>query len=609
MKILGRKRLRTCLSMLLVVVCLLTSFSIWNTNALADNVIRMGTITASKSLNIRSGPGKEYEKVTYANNGDVGTIIDEATATDGTIWYKMNINGSVGWGSSNYIAVTVTEYGTDETFEQYLTQQGFPESYKEGLRGLHAMYPNWVFKAQHIQHSWGDVISNESVLARNLISANSKTSWKSTQDGAYDWNTGLWKVFDPTSGGWTENGSGMWVAASTEIIQYYMDPRNFFDTTNIFQFIEQSYNVAALSQDELNQVRTGVEYMAKGTYLEGACDNSSYVDVIMRVAAQTGVSPSTIASTLIQEQGTDGQGKSISGTNSTYPGIYNYFNIGAYPQGSMDSVTRGLWYASQEGSYGRPWNTREKSILGGATYYGKGYVNEGQDTFYLKKFDVADQNPYTHQYMTNIQAAESEAKHMSEGYSEEARKASLIFKIPVYTGMPETPCVKPTGNDKPVLGTSSNPNTGTGGAIAPGISSIGYTVSGSVIRGVSDFASTNVLGFLGKVSVANGTANITNSSGVAKSGDSKVGTGDQLRLYDSNGVHRSTYNIVVYGDTNGDGKVNALDLLRIQKNILKISSLNGLYNTAGDTSKDGKISALDLLQVQKQLLGIGTIKQ
>ncbi len=37
----------------------------------------------------------------------------------------------------------------------------------------------------------------------------------------------------------------------------------------------------------------------------------------------------------------------------------------------MSAITRGLWYASQSGSYGRPWNSIEKSIIGGATYYGE----------------------------------------------------------------------------------------------------------------------------------------------------------------------------------------------------------------------------------------------
>ena len=80
----------------------------------------------------------------------------------------------------------------------------------------------------------------------------------------------------------------------------------------------------------------------------------------------------------------------------------------------MDAVTRGLWWASQSGSYGRPWNGREKSIIGGAKWYGDNYPGRGQNTLYLKKFNVQGSNPYTHQYMTNIQAAASEGAELAK---------------------------------------------------------------------------------------------------------------------------------------------------------------------------------------------------
>ena len=50
----------------------------------------------------------------------------------------------------------------------------------------------------------------------------------------------------------------------------------------------------------------------------------------------------------------------------------------------MSAIQTGLRYASQSGSYGRPWNTVEKSIIGGAQNYGDNYVKAGQNTFYLK---------------------------------------------------------------------------------------------------------------------------------------------------------------------------------------------------------------------------------
>ena len=213
-----------------------------------------------------------------------------------------------------------------------------------------------------------------------------------------------------------------------------MDPRNFLDSTNIFQFIKQSYNVNALNSTQLAQKKSDLTSMVSGTYLAGSCDGRSYVDVIMDVAASTGVCPFTLASMMIQEQGTNGTGSSISGSVSGYEGYYNYFNIGAYATSTMTAVQRGLWYASGSGegatTYGRPWNTRTKSITGGALYYGTNYVNVGQDTLYLKKFNVQGSNIYNHQYMTNVQGAISEGQHVSQAYDANARNAALVFKIP-----------------------------------------------------------------------------------------------------------------------------------------------------------------------------------
>lgn len=586
MKLLGRKRLRTCLSMLLIVTCLLASFSFYNirTNA---KTIQIGTVTAS-SLHLRAAAGKDNAHVTYLYAGESGTILGQGTAPDGKVWYQMNIKGYTGWASSDYITVSYQDVQEDESFEEYLNRQNFPETYKSQLRILHTQYPNWVFEAQHTNLNWNDVIAAESALGKNLVSNGSPSSWKSTEEGAYDPATGQWKEFD----------SGGWVAASSEIVQYYMDPRNFLDSTNIFQFIKQEYSPNAISKEQLTK-------MVSGTYLTGNCDGRSYVDVIMEAATISGVCPFTIASIMIQEQRSDGGGKCISGTVPGYEGYYNYFNIGAYKTSQMSAIQRGLWYASQTGGFDRPWNTRTKSIIGGAKYYAQEYVNAGQNTLYLKKFNVQGEQMYGHQYMTNVGGASSEGKHVSKAYDEEGRKAQLVFRIPIYSNMPENACQKPTDNTPPTSGGGNAPST----VATPSIGSPNYSVQGNKITGISDYANTNVAGLISKLTISNGKVIITSANGVEKAGSAQIGTGDQVRVFDEVGAHRFTYNIIVYGDTNGDGSINALDLLRVQKKILGIGNLSGVYDSAADTNKNGQINGLDLLQVQKHILKIKLIQQ
>ena len=688
MKYLGRNVSRTCLSILMILVCLGTSLFFLGINAAAKTIIRTGTIEVSSSLNLRSGPGTDYSVIGYLKNGDFGEIISEDTASNGKIWYKMNINGKTGWASSSYVKVTETIIEEDKDYDAYLSAQGFPESYRAQLQALHAKYPNWKFEAQITNLTWDEVIKGESALGKNLVHESADSSWKSTQTGAYDWEKNEWKEFD----------SGGWVAASTEIIQYYMDPRNFLDSTNIFQFIKQSYDASALDATQLAQKKADLTNMVKSTYLAGACDGSTYVDVIMNVAASTKVCPFTLASMMIQEQGTDGSGRSISGTVAGYEGYYNYLNIGAYKTDRFSSaVDRGLWYAkggdSGSTSYGRPWNTRTKAITGGALYYGENFVNVGQDTLYLKKFNVQGSNLYGHQYMTNVGGAASEGIHMSKAYDEKAREAALIFKIPVYKNLPETVSKKPSGDDNPnymlkslsvsgynltptfsmyetsyslivpndvssitvsaqaasstttVSGTGTkNLNVGTnaitvttkaqngssrtytisvvrqaagntgggtnnGGTtvVTPSVSSSAYKVNGnSTITGITSFP-VKASDFTKKFAVANGSVKITNSNDTAETGN--VGTGDQVRVYDWAGALKFTYNVVIYGDTNGDGRINAQDLLLIQKNNIRVSTLNGVFFSAADVNKDGKVNAQDLLLVQKHNIRIYTIIQ
>lgn len=401
--------------------------------------VKIGTVNVSYSLSFRNGPGTEYDIIGYLYDGQSGTILGQATATTGRVWYQMTVNGKTGWASSAYVTVNEVTIETDGDFESYLTSQGFPESYKPQLRALHQMYPNWQFQAQHTNLEWDDVIAAESKLGVNLVSSSSISSWKSLEDGAYDWETGKWVGLDSSS----------WVAASKGIIEYQMDPRNFLDSTYVFQFLLHKYVGNILTAADREKLANGLHSMVQGTYLAGNCDGKTYEQVLFNAADTSGVDPCVLASMLIQEQGRDGHGSSISGTVSGYEGYYNYFNIRAYPSGGYTAVQYGLLYAKSSGDYGRPWNTREKSIIGGASYYGSNYVSKGQDTIYLKKFNVQGSKPYTHQYMTNVQGAASEGRLLSNAFDATARQAKLIFKIPVYKNMPAEPCKAPTGNGSP----------------------------------------------------------------------------------------------------------------------------------------------------------------
>ena len=109
----------------------------------------------------------------------------------------------------------------------------------------------------------------------------------------------------------------------------------------------------------------------------------------------------------------------------------------------MTAVQRGLWYASQPGNYMRPWDSVDKAIIGGACQYGQNYVQAGQNTFYLKKFNVQGSNLYKHQYMTNVEAAYEEAMKTKKAYADTMNQTPLVFSIPVFENMPASCCPMP----------------------------------------------------------------------------------------------------------------------------------------------------------------------
>lgn len=387
------------------------------------------TVNSSIGLNVRSGPGTTYSVLYTLDNGTVVTVTDK----EGD-WYKISYNGQAGYVSGEYLILDENkDYVYDEDFEAALTAEGFPESYKYYLRQLHASHPEWVFKAHDTGLSWSDVIAKETAsVSTNLVHKSSPDSWKSSEPGAVD-----------SSGNYIEFDSGGWVAASKSIVEYYMDPRNFLTEGGIFQFMAHSY-------DSQTQTKSGLQQLVAGTFLADKFPEAgydTYSDVLIYAAQQSGANPYVLASMILVEQGRDGSGNSISGKVSGYEGYYNFFNIGAYASGGRDAVTNGLIYASSGTSYNRPWNTRVKSIVGGAIYYATSYINNNQDTLYLKKFNVMNglSSVATHQYMTNVAGASQEAANLRQGYDLDS---AITFYIPVYSGMPTAACPAPgSGNN------------------------------------------------------------------------------------------------------------------------------------------------------------------
>lgn len=102
---------------------------------------------------------------------------------------------------------------------------------------------------------------------------------------------------------------------------------------------------------------------------------------------------------------------------------------------------------------------------------------------------------------------------------------------------------------------------------------------------------------------------IYNSRGKKLEENEIIGTGSKIRFLE-NGKVKMEYKVVIYGDLNGDGKINSIDLLVLQRHILEIEQLQGPFLLAGNINKNGKNpSSIDSLLIQRHILELKLIEQ
>lgn len=297
-----------------------------------------------------------------------------------------------------------------------LDENRYPK-YKELIDNLASEHPNWTFTLLYTKLDWNSVIRHEGhsdtrTSPLNLVpySSNYSGEWQCEKDKD--------KTYD----------TGDWVCASTKAIEYRMDPRNILNEERIFQFKELNYNEEA-------QTIEGIMSRTDGSFLEG----ESVAKALLEAGKNSNIDAYFIVSRLIQEQGKDGtrlsRGYEYNGTV-----VYNPFNIAASGNSTSTILENAAEYAYSQG-----WDTLEKAILGGIDFLNTKYINKGQNTLYLQKFDIIKKDKlYTNQYMQNLIAPGSEAVMLQNQYEEsDTLDSEFNFIIPLYENMPEEICEKP----------------------------------------------------------------------------------------------------------------------------------------------------------------------
>lgn len=565
----------------------------------------------NSTCNVRTGPGTQNTKIGLAYIGSNYTLVEDKTYQDtnnhydcNSDWYQIYYNGSkTAYVCGDHVDV-VKSYSTDDvtpstTCEIEMSNLGFPSSYWGGLCALKEKHPNWQFVPLKINYDWTYIVNKESSCGVNLIYGNDiNSSFVDSTCTAYD--------------------SG-YVGITQTGVAYYMDPRNFLSDRFIFQFQALNYdnNFASSYVNAVTNIIGG-----SSVYKYHLNLGNNLAELINSNGQTLNVSPIFTASRILQELGSSDTLYSLysgnyvadastsygqkfielTGNASAYKGYYNFYNFGV-----SDSCVQsyGTTYCGLNYAYRLGWNSVNSAIQGGLSQIANNYIAAGQHTGYLQKFNVNQSNTSdiaTHQYMTNVAAPSSESATTYNTYNNLGiLESEFIFHIPIYNNMNATITNSPGGV---VDGGEDNPPSYL--PISTIVTSSGYKYSSGYISGIvigSDVANVKsaleAVGGPNTVTIYNQTGSVVNSGIIA--------TGYKVVINNSSSVE--TLEVIIKGDTSGDGVVNALDLAQVQKNILGTYNLSGAYSLAGDTSGDGVVNALDLAQIQKSILGTYTIVQ
>ena len=522
---------------------------------------------------VRVGAGRNNANVTFKGSyiklyrGQYVQIIGSGYDSGGALWYQIQFKymgrDQIGYMHGDY----VTKLERDDAFEAHMTEQGFPESYKPYLRALYTAFgKKWTFLADHTGLDWGTAVSKESILGVNLIQTSDDTLL-SREAGAYDSATGTWKQY--------ETG---WYAPSRETVAFYLDPRSYLvdGTCVAFELMSGSSLIT----------REQVAY----TLRDCRWATDQIIDEFLQAGQEADVSAIYLATKARNELGT-GNTTNASGYDINGTKVYNFFNVGAYGSAS-DPNYEGMVYA-----YNHGWTTSYKAILGGAQFIAGDYINDGQNTPYLQKFNLSKNSTYVHQYAANVRYAYDNSFDTYTTYAKPGFNMvdmGLILSIPILENMPEEPTAIPITAESP-----ENP-------VYNYAESLGLQVSDSYISGFSVGISAQTVA--DRIHSINRNAEVTirNMSG-AEISSAAIGTGATITISDSAGT--VNYTVVIYGDATGDGQINAGDMLAIKRHILGRETLSGARLRAAAGLSGGQVNAAGLLAIKRHILGKTYISQ
>lgn len=204
--------------------------------------------------------------------------------------------------------------------------------------------------------------------------------------------------------------NGKWITAPRDLIEYYMNPKNFESGQGKYQFLTLNY-IEGAKANSINDYLSG----------KGMLDGMG--QAILTGAKKYDINPAYLISHMILETG-HGKSPLAQGIKVNGKMVYNMYGIQAT---DYSPIKGGSQYAYKQG-----WFTPELAIIEGAKWVGERYINSpkyNQNTLYKMRWN---NSVIWHQYSTDVRWAWNQTKRIEE-IIEKIGDVKMEFDIPQYT--------------------------------------------------------------------------------------------------------------------------------------------------------------------------------
>ena len=361
-------------------------------------------VVNTASLNVRSGPGSTYSKLGKVYKGSKVTVLSESSG-----WAKINFNNKEAFVVGNYLSTSAdtSNNNSNSNSDSSSNSNGNNSSSSGQVNGMSGISGAKI-DYKSLSYTLESHISKqvEKAASGNVIAPSNRKSTPSPEFSTF-----------------SAQRTSSFVNASSSDIEYYLNPKNFTNTTKgMMQFLKINSYRDGISESSLNSYLNGLSssvFKNQGAAFINAAKkyNIDVVYLVSHAMWETAYGKSTLA-----------QGQTLT----SYKGqplskpvkVYNFFGIGA--------IDKSANVSGAEAAYSNGWTSVEATIDGSAKWISQNYVNSSkynQNTIYKMKWNY----DYTwHQYATDVNWANGISGIMENLIGLYGGGSSLVFEVPQY---------------------------------------------------------------------------------------------------------------------------------------------------------------------------------